>query len=239
MTTRDEAPVMLVTGARKGIGRALSEHLVGRGCTVVGCSRKAPDWHIEGFTHLEADVTDERQVKSVLRHIGQKHGRLYGLVNNAGAASMNHALLTPLGTLNNLLATNVLGTFLVSREAVKLMRKAGVGRIVNISSVAVPLRLEGQSAYVASKAAMESLSQVMAREVADYNITVNVVGATPIDTDMIRGVPEDTMKRLVNSFPVKRMGTFEDVNNLVDFFLRPESSAITGQVVLLGGVPNI
>ena len=136
-------------------------------------------------------------------------------------------------------ALKIRETFLVSREAVKLMRKGGGGRIVNVSSVAVPLRLAGQAAYVAAKAAVESLSQVMARELAEYDITVNVVGATPIDTDMTRGVPKETMQRLVDQFPVKRLGTFEDVNNLVDFFLRPESCAITGQVVFLGGVPNI
>jgi 3-oxoacyl-[acyl-carrier protein] reductase len=126
----------------------------------------------------------------------------------------------------------------VSREAAKLMQKRKFGRVVNFSTIAVPMRLSGHAAYVASKAAVENLSQVMAREVADYGITVNVVGATPIATDMNRGVPQETMDKLIAQFPIKRMGTFEDVANVVDFFLRRESSAVTGQVVVLGGVPN-
>ena len=118
------------------------------------------------------------------------------------------------------------------------MQKTGEGRIVKLSSVAVPLRLEGQAAYVASKAAVEGLSQVMARELGEYGITVNVIGPAPTATDMIRGVPKAKIERLVPSLPTKRPGTPEDVASVVDFLLRPESSAVTAQVIYLGGVPN-
>ena len=137
------------------------------------------------------------------------------------------------------MSANVVGTFLVSREAAKLMQKRKFGRIVNFSSLAVPMRLAGQSAYVASKASVESLSQVMARELADYGITVNVVGPSPIDTDMIRGLTKDKVEHLIDAMAVRRMGTFADVANVVDFFLRPESDAVTGQVIYLGGIPNL
>lgn len=100
------------------------------------------------------------------------------------------------------------------------------------------LRLAGQAVYAASKSAVVNLSEIMARELAEFGITVNVVGPTPIATDMIRGVPQEKLDRLVASMPIQRLGTFEDVANVVDFFLRPESSAITGQVIYLGGVPN-
>jgi len=236
--TAQDSPVALVTGARKGIGRFLSEHLLKQGYRVVGCSRNPCDWHADGFVHLPADVTDEPQVKSLIREVTNMAGRLDVLLNNAGAASMNHSLLTPVETVTRLMGTNLVGTWLVSREAAKLMQKRKYGRIVNFSSIAVPMRLAGQAAYVAAKGAVESLSQVMAREVAEYGITVNVVGATPIATDMTRGVPPEKMEKLVEQFPIKRMGTFEDVANVVDFFLRPESSAVTGQVVYLGGIPN-
>lgn len=173
-----------------------------------------------------------------MQWIGSEYGSLYAVINNAGAASMNHALLTPDSTVEKLLATNVRGTFTVSREAAKLMRSAKTGRIVNMSSIAVPLRLDGQAAYIAAKAAVEGLSQTLAQEFGPFGITVNVVGATPIDTDMTRGVPKEKLEALVSRFAVKRMGTVEDVANLVDFFLRPESDAITAQVIYLGGVPN-
>jgi 3-oxoacyl-[acyl-carrier protein] reductase len=232
----DDQPVALVTGSRKGIGRFLAEHLLTRGYRVVGCSRGPADWAREGYLHILADVGDESQVKSLLRQLAQVHGRLDAVVNNAGNASMNHMLLTPADTVARLVQTNLIGTFIVSREASKLMQKRHFGRIVNFSSVAVPMHLAGQAAYVAAKGAVEALSGVMARELADFGITVNVVGPPPIATDMLRGVPQEKIDRLVESMPVRRPGTFTDVANVIDFFLRRESDAVTGQVIYLGGV---
>ncbi len=231
-------PVALVTGASRGIGRDLAGRLVSKGYQVVGCSRSESDLELDGYHHKQVDVRDEEAVKTLVSWIGSEFGSLYAVINNAGAASMNHAFLTPDSTVEKLLSTNVRGTFTVSREAAKLMRTAKQGRIVNISTIAVPLRLDGQAAYVAAKAAVERMSQVLAQEFGPFGITVNVVGPTPIDTDMTRGVPKKKMEALINRFAIRRMGTFEDVANVVDFFLRPESEAVTGQILYLGGVPN-
>ncbi len=236
--TQDGTPVALVTGARTGIGRFLSEHLLGKGYRVVGCSRNPADWQAEGFDFFQADVTDEQQVKGLFREITKLHGRLDVAINNAGAASMNHFLLMPLATYERIMNTNVLGTWLVSREAAKLMRKGNHGRIVNFSSAALPMRLAGEAVYLAAKSAVAILSQVMARELIDFGITVNVVGPAPVPTEMIRGVPKEKIDRLLETMPIRRLCTFEDVANVVDFFLRPESSAITAQVIYLGGSPN-
>ena len=238
MTGEGASPVALVTGAGRGIGRALAEHLLDHGYQVVGCSRREAGWAADGFLHLRADVTDESAVKALFREIKRRQGRLDVVINNAAVASMNHVLLTPAASVQKMLSVNVTGTFLVSRESAKLMRKRGYGRIVNISSMAVPLRLAGQAGYVASKAAVESLSQVMARELAEYGITVNVIGPSPIDTDMLRGLPKDKVKYLVGNMPVQRMGTYADVANVLDFFLGQGSDAVTGQVVYLGGIPG-
>jgi len=238
LTMPNNGPVAVVTGARKGIGRFLCEHLLRQGYQIVGCSRNRVDWQADGFRHEQVDVTDEQQVCALFRKINKLYGRLDAAINNAGVASMNHVLLTPVSTVSKLLNTNLIGTFLVSREAAKLMRKRNFGRIVNFSSVAVPMRLAGQAAYAASKGAVVSLSQVMARELAEFGVTVNVVGPTPIATDMIRGVPKDKIEQVVQAMPIKRLGTLEDVANVIDFLLRAESSAITGQVINLGGVFN-
>src|SRR5207253_10277620 len=109
------------------------------------------------------------------------------------------------------------------------------GRIVNFTSVAVPMRLEGESIYAATKSAVETFTRVFAREVAPYGITVNAVGPAPIETDLIRSVPKKTLKALVERLAIKRLGTFADVANVVDFFIRPESNYVTGQVIYLGG----
>jgi 3-oxoacyl-[acyl-carrier protein] reductase len=229
--------VALVTGSRTGIGRHLAEHLLANGYRVVGCSRSECEWHADGYGHVIADVTAEADVRALMRRVASA-GRLEVLVNNAGAASLNHALLTPASMLMKLLRTNTLGTFLVSREGAKLMGAAGFGRIINLSSIAVPLRLPGHAAYVAAKAGVERMSQVLAREFAPFGITVNVIGVTPIATDMIRGIPQQTMDALIASMPIRRLGTLQDVGNVVDFLIRPASAAVTGQIVNLGGVPN-
>ena len=116
------------------------------------------------------------------------------------------------------------------------MRYREYGRIVNFTSVAAALKLEGEAIYAASKAAILCLTEILARELAPFNITVNAIGPTAVDTDLIRGVPKEKMDRLLERQAIHRMGTFEDVANIVDFFIKPESAMITGQVLYLGGV---
>lgn len=231
-----DAPVTLITGTRKGIGKYLSEYYAAKGHNVIGCSRAAPEWSLDGYCHYEADVSDEKAVTKMFSEIRKNYGRLDNLINNAGIASMNHALLTPLSSVHNVLNTNVVGTFLFCREAAKLMQRQKHGRIINFATVATPLKLEGEAIYASSKAAIVTLTQILAKEFAPWNITVNAVGPTPIKTDLIRGVPESKMEALIARQAICEYGTFEDVSNVIDFYLKPESSFVTGQVIYLGGV---
>ena len=228
--------VVLITGARKGIGRALAEHYLARGYSVVGCSRKQSDLNHDRYTHYCLDVADETAIKNMFGDIATNNGRLDVLINNAGIASMNHVLLTSADKAREILETNFIGTFLMCREAARLMKKNQFGRIVNVASVATPLKLEGEAVYAASKAAVISFTQVVAKELASFGITVNAIGPTPIDTDLIKSVPEEKLDHLINMQAIKRRGTFGDVTNLIDFLIRPESDFITGQVIFLGGV---
>ena len=168
--------------------------------------------------------------------IRREQGRLDNLLNNAGIASMNHSLLTPISTLRKILDTNVIGCFLFCREAAKIMKKNRFGRIVNFSTVAVPLRLEGEAAYVASKAAVEGLTNVLSREFAIFGVTVNTIGPVPI-----RNRPDPCGSRGQDSAYCGQAdhpppGRFEDVANVTDFFLQPGSDFVTGQHIYLGGL---
>ena len=231
-----EARVLLVTGSSKGIGRYLVEHYVDLGYDVIGCSRGTTDYEHSSYSHHCVDIADESAVNNMFREIRRRCGRLDVLINNAGIASMNHLLLTPWTSVRRVLDTNVMGTFLCCREAAKLMLPQKWGRIVNFATVATPLKLEGEAIYAASKAAVESLTHVLARELAEYDITVNAVGPTPVKTDLIRSVPQDKMDRLIDRQAVRRFGKFRDIANVIDFYIKPESDFVTGQIVYLGGV---
>jgi len=228
--------VMVITGTRKGIGRYLVDHYLAKGFTVVGCSRSAMDEEIVGYEHHCVDVADEKAVQKMVREVNKKYGKIDVLINNAGIASINHVLLTPLSTVSNIFSTNVFGTFLFCREVAKVMCSKKYGRIVNFATVATALDLEGEAAYAASKAAVESFTRVMSREVAGYNITVNAVGPTPVMTDLIKGVSDNKMDSLIATQAIKRMGEYEDISNVTDFYIRKESEFITGQVMYLGGI---
>jgi 3-oxoacyl-[acyl-carrier protein] reductase len=231
----DEPRRMLITGTRKGLGKHLVEHYCRAGWDVVGCSRQPVDYTFPSYRHYCLDVADEGAVSEMFAEMGRDKARLEVLVNNAGISSMNHVLLTPLKTVSDIFRTNVLGTYLFSRQAARMMSKRRFGRIVNIVTVATPLKVEGEAAYASSKAAVVSLTQIMARELSELGITVNAVGPGPLDTDLTRGVRKEKIDRLLGQLAVRRLGDMADVTNVIDFLIAPQSGAVTGQVIYLGG----
>jgi len=232
----NEKQIILITGTRKGIGRHLAEYYSHKGHHVIGCSRRPVEYELTNYKHFCLDVSEEAVVKQLFADIYKLHNRLDVLINNAGIASMNHILLTPMKTVKKILNTNFTGTFLFCREAAKLMQKNRFGRIVNFSTVAVPLKLEGEAVYASSKAAVISLTQILAKELAKFGITTNAIGPTPVKTDLIRSVPEQKLEDLINRQAIRRYGEFRDIANVIDFFIKPESDFVTGQVIYLGGI---
>lgn len=231
-----EMKVVLITGTSKGIGKYLAEYYLMKDFFVIGCSRGESDIKNDNYQHYCLDVSDENEVKKLFGELQKDYGRLDVLINNAGVASMNHSILTPLSSVRKIFDTNFIGTFLFSREAAKLMLKKRTGRIINFATVATPLKLEGEAIYAASKAAIVSFTEILAREFAEMGITVNAVGPTPVKTDLIRSVPKGKMEDLLNRQAIKRFGEFSDVSNVTDFFINPASNFVTGQVIYLGGV---
>lgn len=232
----DFKKTILITGTSKGIGRYLSEYYCSMGFNVIGCSRSKSDLKNPGYYHFITDITDEVKVKDLFNLIRKKYGKLDVLINNAGTASMNHVMLTPVSTVENIFSVNFTGMFLFCREAAKLMSKQRNGRIINLSSVAVNLDLEGEAVYAASKSAVVSFTRILSKELVEFGITVNSIGLTPVKTDLIKNVPKNKINSLIERLTLKRFTEFSDISNLTDFLIKEESGFITGQNINFGGV---
>ena len=236
--------VFIISGSSRGIGKALSEHYLKCGDIVVGCARSTSDIAHKNYRHFILDINDEKAVVAMVKAAKKEFGKIDICLNNAGMASMNHILTTSYESAKRLVDVNFLGAFLLSREAAKAMisnkisnkNSAKSGVIINFSSVAVPLCLEGEAIYAASKAACESLTKTMAKELASYSIRVNAIALAPVQTDLIKAVPKDKIKALLEQQAIKRFGEFDDIINVIDFFISQKSDFITGQIITLGGV---
>ena len=232
-----EQQIMLITGTRKGIGRYLAKYYTKRGFFVYGCSRTPIDYALENHSHFCLDVTDETKVTHLFAAIRKAHNRLDVVINNA-AVNLTRSLflLVPYQSALRTVEINLLGTFLMSREAAKLMMKQAFGRIINISSMAVKHEVEGEALYTASKSAVISLTRVMAKELYLHGITCNVIAPSALTTDLMDTVDRETLQHLLQRNAIHEAGKMEDVHNAIDWLLLKESSAITGQVIYLGGV---
>ena len=229
-------PVLLITGTRKGIGKYLAEYYSKNLYQVIGCSRGLIDYKLDNYQHFCLDVSEESSVKKMFTEIRKKYGRLDVLINNAG---VNYAhsplLLVPYESALKTVEVNLLGTFLLSREAAKIMKKKSFGRIVNLGSMAVKHEVKGEAIYTASKAAIVSLTRVMAKEISSYGITCNTVSPAAIDTDFIKKINNNGLNEVLSRNAIPNVGSLNEVSNTIDWLINTESSAITGQSIYLGG----
>ena len=235
-TTKYQGMVVVVTGARKGLGRILADHFLDEGARVIGMSRGVASITHARYEHHAIDIGDDSVVRATFGKIARSHGKVDIVVNNAAVLTSIHAMLMPAPRAEEMVRTNFLGGFYVSREAAKLMRKRKFGRIINIGSMAATLEPIGDSVYAATKAASMTLTAVLAKEFAGYGITVNTLAVTALETDMLDQLPREKVDAVVAGLPIPRFATAEDIFNVVDFFASPQSSYITAQTVFLGGV---
>lgn len=180
------------------------------------------------------DVADAESVRAALKDL-RRDASIYALINAAGIASMNLVVTTPAETVRRIVETNLLGTIYCCQQIAPALIKRGNGRIINFSTLGVPLAIKGEAIYVASKAGVEGFTRVFAREVAAHGITVNAIAPGPIDTALIAKVPRDKVDAVVKQQIIPRQGTPGDVWNIVSQLLSPESSMISGQTIVVGG----
>jgi 3-oxoacyl-[acyl-carrier protein] reductase len=231
-----QARNILITGSSRGLGKALAEHYLNTGDNVYGCARSEGTIEHDNYYHYQVDIASPEDVKNLFISLRKEIRQLDAMINNAGIASMNAFALTPVESFQKIFDINVQGTFLFCQKAFGLLKRSPHPRIINMSTVAVPLQLEGESIYAASKSAVETLTRIIAKEYGGFGITCNAIGPSPIETALIKGVAKDKIAKLVKRQAVQKMATEEDVINLADFFLRPESNMISGQVIYIGGV---
>ena len=229
--------VILITGTSKGIGKYLAKYYLDRGMIVLGCSRTPSGFQNPNYKHYCLNICDENQVLEMFSDIKNEYERLDYLINNAAVnPSITLGILVSLKTAKNTMETNFIGTFLMSREASKLMMQNSFGRIINFSSMAVRHEVPGESIYTASKAAVVAFTRVFANEVFKLGITCNVVSPSAIETDLLVAVDPASLNHILNRNAINSLGRMEDVSNVIDWLIKPGSNTITGQIVNLGGV---
>lgn len=237
--------VIVVTGASRGIGRAIAAALSEPGCRVVVNYHSSPEAAEEtaaavdargGIPHLNRfNVADAEAVKEAFKEIISAHTRIDVLVNNAGITRDNLLALMKTSEWDAVLDTNLKGAFLCSQAVVRPMMRQRYGRIVNVTSVVGFIGNAGQCNYSAAKAGLIGFTRAMARELISRNITVNAVAPGYIETDMTVHMPEKARESLLTQIPAGRSGTPEEVAGAVKFLSSDEAAYITGQVIHVNG----
>ena len=228
--------IAVVSGTSRGVGKALAEHLLVRGDRVIGIARGEADIAHPGYSHYRADIADAAQVQAVFRAIKRALGGIDILINNAAVLTSQRAMVLDPGAAKAMVDINLFGTFMVSREAARLMLRRPGARIVTIGSMAAALQPAGDSVYAATKAAAAVLSNVLARELGPLGITSNTLAISAIESDMLHQLPRERVDEIIATLPVPRLAAIADVINALDFFLSPRSDYVTGQTIWLGGL---
>ncbi len=236
-----EGKVVLVTGASRGIGRAIAETFVARGATVIGTATSESGAEAissylgasgKGFA---LNVVDAQSIDSVLASIRAEFGEIDILVNNAGITRDNLLMRMKDDEWQDILNTNLTSVFRLSKAVMRAMMKKRFGRIITIGSVVGTMGNAGQANYAAAKAGLIGFSKSLAREVASRGITVNVVAPGFIETDMTRALTDDQRAGILSSVPANRLGDAKEIASAVAFLASDEASYITGETLHVNG----
>ena len=224
--------MIVVTGASKGLGAAIVERLTQEGHDVFGLARNTEDLIVDG---MSCDVSSYEQVKAVAQHLKKSSFVVDAVINAAGIASMNLAITTPPHVTQDLIQTNLVGTIYCSQLFAPIMLRRKQGAIINFSTIAVALGLKGESIYAASKAGVEGFSRAFAREMADFNVRVNCIAPGPINTDLLKGVSDAQIQKIVSQQVIPKQFEPSDVCDLVELLIDERARSLSGQVFYVGG----
>lgn len=239
-----ENEIALVTGASRGLGRAIALQLGAHGATVIGTAttesgaaaidQALKDAGVKG-AGMALDVTKPEQIEQVLKTIGERFGDPTVLVNNAGITRDNLLMRMKEEEWDAIIDTNLTSVFRLSKACIRSMMKARHGRIINIASVVGSMGNAGQSNYAAAKAGLLGFSKSLARELGSRGITVNAVAPGFIDTDMTRDLPEANRQTLLQQIPLARLGAPDDIAAAVVFLASPAGAYVTGETLHVNG----
>ena len=229
--------VVLISGASRGIGAAIAIHLASLGYKVIGTARSEFkfDKPSDNLIPLKLDITCRESIKDCAAKLKEQNLLPDILINNAGITSDQLFLRMKDDEWDKVLATNLTGTFNLTKAFIKNMIKNRYGRIINISSISGLMGNPGQVNYSSAKAGLSGFTKSLAKEVGSRNITVNSVAPGFIETDMTSFLDEDSKNNIIKDIPLNRLGSPEDVSELVAFLAGDESQYITGQTISIDG----
>ena len=225
--------MIIVTGASRGLGQAITERLIERGEEVIGLARNTSGLNINA---IECDVSDYASVRNAAKEVRRMKKPVKAFINAAGVASMNMAVTTDESTVQKLIQTNLVGTIYCCQLFAPIMLRQKQGSFINFSTIAVALALKGESVYAASKAGVESFSRTFAREMADFNVRVNCIAPGPIRTDLLRGITDAQIEKITSQQVIQKQFQKSDVCDLVELLLDEKATSLSGQVLNVGGV---
>jgi 3-oxoacyl-[acyl-carrier protein] reductase len=230
-----DRPCMVITGTSRGLGKDLALHYL-NSYRVIGVNRTPSSIKSDHYEEELCDLQEPESISQAFKAIASRHKKISVLINNAAVLKSTPLALMSATDIVQMVQTNLTSVILCSKSVLHTMMRARQGSIINISSMATKVLIPGDTVYAATKAGIDTFAKVLNEEVARYGIRVNTVAVSAYDTGMLQQILNESPEKVTQHIPHGNLATFLDIQNAIDFFLRPQSRDIGGQIVYLGGI---